>query len=69
MCGLPPSADFVSVADPFRGYGPYVQVPGEQRYAALVVGATCMFYLQQMDDQDKLRAIVLEMATDLTHNR
>jgi hypothetical protein len=31
----------------------------------LAVGATCVFYLQQVDDQDKLRAIVLEMATDL----
>jgi hypothetical protein len=26
---------------------------------------TCMFFLQQVDDRDKLRAIVLEMATDL----
>jgi AcrR family transcriptional regulator len=33
--------------------------------AVLAVGATCVFYLQQVDDQDKLRAIVLEMATDL----
>jgi len=33
--------------------------------AVIAVGATCMFYLQQVDDQDKLRAIVLEMATDL----
>jgi len=33
--------------------------------AVLSVGATCMFFLQQVDDQDKLRAIVLEMATDL----
>jgi AcrR family transcriptional regulator len=31
----------------------------------LSAGATCMFYLQQVDDPDKLRAIVLEMATDL----
>jgi hypothetical protein len=29
------------------------------------VGATCMFFLRQVDDLDKLRAIVLEMATDL----
>jgi hypothetical protein len=29
------------------------------------VGATCIFFLQQVDDRDKLRAIVLEMATDL----
>ncbi len=34
--------------------------------ATLAVGATCMFFLQQGDDQDKLRAIVLEIATDLT---
>jgi AcrR family transcriptional regulator len=33
--------------------------------AVIAMGATCMFYLQQVDDQDKLRAIVLEMATDL----
>jgi len=33
--------------------------------AVLSVGATCMFFLQQVDDQDKLRAIVLEMAADL----
>ena len=31
----------------------------------LSVGATCMFYLQQVNDLDKLRAIVLEMAADL----
>jgi hypothetical protein len=31
----------------------------------LSVGATCMFFLQEVDDWDKLRAIVLEMATDL----
>jgi hypothetical protein len=30
------------------------------------VGATCMFFLDQVDDRDKLRAIVLEMAADLT---
>jgi len=35
--------------------------------AVLSVGATCMFYLQQVDDPDKLRAIVLEIATDLIH--
>src|ERR1700750_2132323 len=33
--------------------------------AVLSVGATCMFFLQQVDDRDKLRAIVLEMATAL----
>jgi hypothetical protein len=31
----------------------------------LSAGATCMFFLDQVDDRDKLRAIVLEMATDL----
>jgi AcrR family transcriptional regulator len=34
--------------------------------AILSVGATCMFYLQKVDDRDKLRAVILEMATDLT---
>ena len=33
--------------------------------AVLSVGATCMFFVQEVDDRDKLRAIVLEMATDL----
>jgi AcrR family transcriptional regulator len=33
--------------------------------AVLAVSATCLFYLQQVDDEDKLRAIVLEMAADL----
>ncbi|MBV9203958.1 MAG: hypothetical protein JO037_00835, partial [Actinobacteria bacterium] len=33
--------------------------------AVLSVGATCHVYLQQVDDPDKLRAIVLEIATDL----
>jgi AcrR family transcriptional regulator len=35
--------------------------------AVLSVGATCMFYVQQVDDPDKLRAIVLETANDLIH--
>ena len=34
--------------------------------AVLSVGATCHFYLRQVDDPDKLRAIVLEIVTDLT---
>ncbi len=34
--------------------------------AVLGIGATCRFFLRQADDRDKLRAIVLEMATDLT---
>jgi len=33
--------------------------------AVLAVGATCHFYLQQVDDPEKLRAIVLEIALDL----
>ena len=33
--------------------------------AMLSVGATCHIYLQQVDDPDKLRAVVLEIATDL----
>ena len=35
--------------------------------AVLTVGAVCHFYLQQVDDPDKLRAIILEIATDLIH--
>ena len=35
--------------------------------AVLAVGATCHFYLQEVDDPDKLRAIILETATDLIH--
>jgi len=33
--------------------------------AVLSVSATCLFHLHQVDDPDKLRAIALEMATDL----
>jgi AcrR family transcriptional regulator len=33
--------------------------------AMLSVGATCHVYRQQVDDPDKLRAIILEIATDL----
>ena len=33
--------------------------------AVLSVGAICMFFLQEVNDRDKRRAIVLEMATDL----
>ena len=35
--------------------------------AVLSVGATYMFYLQQVDDPDKLGAIILELATELIH--
>jgi AcrR family transcriptional regulator len=35
--------------------------------AVLSMGATCLLYLHQVDDPDKLRAIVLEIATDLIH--
>jgi AcrR family transcriptional regulator len=35
--------------------------------AVLAVGATCHVYQQQVDDPDKLRAIVLETANDLIH--
>src|SRR5208282_2580395 len=33
--------------------------------ATLTVGATCHVYLQEVDDPDKLRAIILAIATDL----
>ena len=35
--------------------------------AMLSVGATCMFYLQRVEDPDKLRAIILETSLDLIH--
>jgi AcrR family transcriptional regulator len=35
--------------------------------AVLSMGATCLLYLHQVDDPDKLRAIVLEIAADLIH--
>jgi AcrR family transcriptional regulator len=35
--------------------------------AVLSVSATCLFYLQQVDDPEKLRAVILEIATDLVH--
>jgi AcrR family transcriptional regulator len=35
--------------------------------ALLSVGATCHVYLQQAEDPDKLRAIIMEIATDLIH--
>jgi hypothetical protein len=38
---------------------------GRATAAVLSVGATCMCYMQQVDDRDKLRAVMLEMATDL----
>jgi hypothetical protein len=31
------------------------------------VGATSMFFRQQVDDPEKLRPIILEMAADLIH--
>ena len=47
--------------------GPGAQMRDRVRATAavLTVGATCHFYLQHIDDPDKLRAIILEMATDL----
>ena len=33
--------------------------------AVLSAGTSCMFFLEQIDDKDKLRAIVLELAEDL----
>ena len=35
--------------------------------ATLTVGAICHVYLTQVDDPDKLRAVILEIATDLIH--
>ncbi len=49
--------------------GPGATLRGRVRAttAVLSMGATCLLYLQQVDDPDKLRAIVLEIATDLIH--
>ncbi len=49
--------------------GPGASLRGRVRAttAVLSMGATCLLYLQQVDDPDKLRAIVLEIATDLIH--
>jgi hypothetical protein len=33
----------------------------------VAVSPACHVYLQQIDDPDKLRAITLEIATDLIH--
>ena len=35
--------------------------------AVLAVGGTSMIFAPRVDDPDKLRAIILELATDLTH--
>jgi AcrR family transcriptional regulator len=47
--------------------GPGAQMRDRVRATAAVLtaGASCHFFLQQVDDPDKLRAIILEMATDL----
>ena len=49
--------------------GPGASLRGRVRAttAVLSMGATCLLYLQEVDDPDKLRAIVLEIATDLIH--
>jgi AcrR family transcriptional regulator len=49
--------------------GPGASLRGRVRAttAVLSMGAACLLYLQQVDDPDKLRAIVLEIATDLIH--
>jgi AcrR family transcriptional regulator len=49
--------------------GPDAPLRGRVRAttAVLAVSATCLLYLDQIDDPDKLRAIVLEIATDLIH--
>jgi AcrR family transcriptional regulator len=33
--------------------------------AVLTAGATCMFFLREVDDPDELRAVILDMVTDL----
>ena len=55
-----------ALVDVHAGHGAPLRDRVRAATAVLAVGATCMFFRQQVDDQDKLRAIVLEMATDLT---
>src|ERR1700760_4991200 len=49
--------------------GPGASLRGRVRAttAVLSMGAPCLLSLQEVDDPDKLRAIVLEIATDLIH--
>jgi len=54
-----------TLVDLFTGPGAQMRDRVRATAAVLTVGAACHFYLQQVDDPDKLRAIILEMATDL----
>jgi hypothetical protein len=54
-----------TLVDLLTGSGAQIRDRVSATAAVLAVGATCHSYLQRVDDPDKLRAIVLEMATDL----
>ena len=56
-----------TLVDLLAGPGAPLRARVRASTAVLAVGATCHFYLQQVDDPDKLRAIILETATDLIH--
>ncbi len=56
-----------TLVDLLAGPGAPLRARVRASTAVLAVGATCHFYLQQADDPDKLRAIILETATDLIH--
>jgi AcrR family transcriptional regulator len=54
-----------TLVDLLAGPGAPLRDRARATAAVISVGATCMFYLHQAGDPDKLRAIVLEIATDL----
>ncbi len=56
-----------TLVDLLAGPGAPLRARVRASTAVLAVGATCHFYLQEVDDPDKLRAIILETATDLIH--
>ena len=60
-------AEIDALVDLLAGPGAPLRDRVRATAAMLSVGATCHVYLQQVEDPDKLRAIVLEMATDLIH--
>jgi len=56
-----------ALVDLLAGPGAPLRDRARATAAVLTVGAVSHFYLQQVDDPDKLRAIILEIATDLIH--
>src|ERR1700744_3270312 len=54
-----------ALVDALPGGGPPVRDRVRAPTAVRAVGATCMFFLDQVEDRDNLRAIWLEIANDL----